>query len=240
MNTVISQPRYIPALNYIARLCYTDLFVVFDTVQRQPREPHNRNRLLCNGEAKWVTIPINASSRAIIYDMKTAGVEWISQHKETIRNYYHHAPFFDMALTDLYFKGCEDVLTSRDLDFTDAMLQTYRNMGQLFSFEPKFIKASEINDKEIEEQYGPSKLLAICRKVGADLYISGPVGREYGVFEAFEGSGVDVLVHEFTHPVYPQINSPSFMPYMGFFDALFNIGRDRLTALIHQPLNLVK
>ncbi|MBN1197727.1 MAG: WbqC family protein [Bacteroidales bacterium] len=240
MNTVISQPRYIPALNYIARLCYTDLFVVFDTVQRQPREPHNRNRLLCNGEPKWVTIPINASSRAIIHDMKVAGSEWIRQHKDTIRSYYLHAPFFDVELMEIYYEGCEDMLISSDDDFTAAMLHTYRNLGRLLSFEPKFVRASEINDKEIEQQYGPAKLLAICRKVGADLYISGPVGREYGVVDAFSGSGVDVLIHEYTHPVYQQIGPSSFVPYMGFFDALFNIGRDQLTALIHQPLNLVK
>jgi hypothetical protein len=240
MNTIISQPRYIPALNYIARLCYTDLFVVFDTVQRQPREPHNRNRLLCNGDPKWVTIPINASSRAIIHEMKMAGTEWIQQHKDTIRNYYLHAPYFDTALMDLYYDGVEDSLISGDYDFTDAMLQTYRNMGILFDFEPKFVRASAINDEEIEQSFGPEKLMAICNKIGADLYISGPVGREYGVFEAFEGSGVDVLIHEYTHPVYPQINTAEFIPYMGFFDALFNLGREKLTALIHEPLNLVK
>ncbi len=240
MNTVISQPRYIPALNYIARLCYTDLFVVFDTVQRQPREPHNRNRLLCNGEPKWVTIPINASSRAIIDEMKVAGIEWIQQHKDTIRNYYLHAPYFDMTLMDSYYEGVEDTLISSDYDFTTAMLQTYSNIGNLFGFEPKVIRASEINNEEIDQHYGPDKLMAICRKIEADLYISGPVGREYGVFEAFKGSGVDVLIHEYTHPVYEQVNTSAFVPYMGFFDALFNMGRDNLTEIIHDPLNLVK
>lgn len=240
MNTVISQPRYIPALNYISRLCYTDLFVVFDTVQRQPREPHNRNRLLCNGEPKWVTIPINASSRAIINEMKVAGAEWIKQHKDTIRSYYLHAPFFDRTFMEMYYQGCEDSLISSDDDFTTVMLQTYHNLGQLFDFEPKVVRASAINDEEIDQHFGPGKLMVICRKVGADLYISGPVGREYGVFEAFQGSGVDVLIHEYTHPVYEQVNTSAFVPYMGFFDALFNIGRDRLTELIHQPLTLVK
>ncbi|NQV03226.1 MAG: WbqC family protein [Bacteroidia bacterium] len=240
MNTVISQPRYIPALNYLARLCYTDLFVVFDTVQRQPREPHNRNRLLCNGEPKWVTIPINASSRAMIDEMKVAGTEWIQQHKDTIRNYYLHAPFFEMDLMDLYYEGVEDVLTSNDYDFTTAILHTFSNLGRMLNFTPKVVKASEINDEEIEQNFGPDKLLAICKKVDADLYISGPVGREYGVFEAFEGSGVDVLIHEYTHPVYEQINTSAFVPYMGFFDTLFNIGREKLTELIHEPLNLVK
>lgn len=240
MNTIISQPRYIPALNYIARLCYTNLFVVFDTVQRQPREPHNRNRLLCNGEPKWVTIPINASSRAMIDEMKVAGTEWIQQHKDTIRNYYLYAPYFDIILLNEYYEGVEDVLFENDYDFTAAMLQTFKNIGRLFDFEPKTVRASAINDEEIDRHFGPDKLMAICKKVGADLYISGPVGREYGVFEAFEGSGVDVLIHEYTHPSYPQINTPEFVPYMGFFDALFNVGKDKLAELIHEPLHLVK
>ncbi len=239
MNIIISQPRYLPALNYVNRLCCADSFMVFDIIQRQPREPHNRNKLLCNGEPKWLTIPINASNRALIYDMKVAGIDWIQQHKDTIRNYYLHAPYFEKEYIDLYFQGIDDVLMTSDFDFTTSIMQTFSNLGELLDFKPRLIKSSDINNDTIEQALGPDKLMALCQKAGANLYISGPAGRGYRVIDAFQGSGVDVLFHDYTHPIYDQVNTSEFIPYMGFFDALFNLGRDQLIELIKQPMHLI-
>jgi hypothetical protein len=239
VNIIISQPRYLPALSYVNRLCCADLFIVFDIVQRQPREPHNRNRLLCNGQPKWITIPIAASNRAMISEMKVAGNEWIQQHKDTINSYYFHAPYYNKDFVDLYFRGIDDLLTASDYDFTACIVQTFLNLGELLDFKPNVLKASEINDELIEHSTGPEKLNAICKKMGAGSYISGPAGREYGVEDAFRGSGVEVLFHSYDHPVYAQSKSPAFVPYMGFFDALFNLGKEPLTGLVRTQMTLI-
>jgi len=175
----------------------------------------------------------------MIYEMKVAGSEWIQQHKETIRNYYLHAPYYNKEYVELYFRGIEDVLVASDFDFTTCIVHTFMNLGELLDFKPILVKASEINDEVIDSSLGPDKLKAICLKTGAGLYISGPAGRDYGVADAFHGSGVEVVFHAYDHPVYKQIDAPTFVPYMGFFDALFNMGKDQLINLIKKPMNLI-
>ena len=63
---VISQPRYLPALNYLQRLYFADIFVIFDVVQREVRGFENRNKLLLP-KPKWLTIPVSSSGREKIY-----------------------------------------------------------------------------------------------------------------------------------------------------------------------------
>ena len=47
MKTVaISQPRYLPAINYLDRIVRADVFVLLDTCQHQPRAFEHRNRVL--------------------------------------------------------------------------------------------------------------------------------------------------------------------------------------------------
>jgi hypothetical protein len=58
MKIVISQPRYLPTLNYLIRLYFSDCFVLLDNVQRQARGYENRNKLLMPS-AKWLSISIS-------------------------------------------------------------------------------------------------------------------------------------------------------------------------------------
>lgn len=237
MKVVISQPRYLPALNYINRLAKCDRFILLDTVQRQSRGWENRNKLLCNGNAKWVSIPIDSSSRALISDTQIKGVDWINNHKNTIRNYYRQADCYDEDQLESYYKNVENTLKANDHSFTETILQTIRNLESMLDFECDIVKASELEPNRNHWLTGPEELKRIAKLAGATVYVSGPNAKEYGIEEVFDE--IDVEYHEYDHPIYDQ-QKDSFTEYLGFFDALYHTGYEQVNKWVHQELDTTK
>lgn len=233
MKIIVSQPRYLPALNYINRLANADMFILLDTVQRQARGWENRNKLLCNGSAKWLTIPIESSSRALICNTKIKGNDWVDDHKNTVRNYYSGAPFFDEAVIQAYYSGFEEVLDRDDSSFTAIIEKSIRNLESILSFESNLIRASSLNSNREDWTKGPEELKRIANLAGAATYISGPNAKEYGIEDVFKK--IDVEYHNYDHPVYDQ-KQEKFTEYLGFFDAVFYAGADQVSHWINKEL----
>jgi hypothetical protein len=84
-------------------------------------------------------------------------------------------------------------------------------------------------------------LANLTRYVDAEIYLSGPGGKDYlevssdpninkdsheehkQYIKSFDGYPVEVVFQNYEHPVYPQ-RFPGFVPYMSSIDMLFNLG----------------
>lgn len=236
MKIIVSQPRYLPALNYINRLANADKFILLDTVQRQARGWENRNKLLCNGNGKWLSIPIESSSRALICDTKIKGSAWIDDHKNTVRNYYQKAPYFDESIIQMYYSGIEDSLEEDDFSFTATIEKSIENLENILAFKSNVLRASSLNMDRDDWTTGPGELKRIAKLAGASTYISGPNAKEYGIEDVFDT--IKVRYHDYEHPVYKQGNK-DFIEYLGFFDAVFYAGVDTVSEWINRNLNTV-
>ncbi len=232
MKIVISQPRYLPALNYLQRLYNADLFIFLDDVQRQGRGFENRNKVLLNGKEKMLTIPILSSSRDVIYNTLVKGSDWKIEHLNLLKTAYSKHKFFDLDfLNDLYCGNDEDLF------FSNITITHLIKISNYLGFEFSYIKASELNiDHSCK---GPRHLYDIAREVKATTYISGENGRDYGVADAFSND-ISVLYHFFSHPIYTQVKSNNFIPWLSFFDALFTMGRKYVLSIVSNPLQLKK
>jgi hypothetical protein len=222
---VISQPRYLPAITYCQRLFFADKFVILDNVQRQTRGFENRNRVLVNGEKKWITIPSKSSSRALIRNTAIQGNDWIADHKQKLYDYYSAAPYFDESYIERYYGDIDKIIDEINYDFTETLIYLIKNLCSIFHFSPDIIRASSMGSAAIEEAAGPDKLLEIAKFVDADIYVSGLNGREYGIIETFQESNTKVKFHADTPERYDQkLADGNFEPNMAFFDALFYAG----------------
>lgn len=237
MNVVISQPRYLPALNYLQRLYSADTFVILDSVQRQARGWENRNKIIVNGQERWLTIPISSSTRARIDQTYISGANWLFEHEELILQAYSKAPYFDRALVDLYYSGVAKLLEDNEIGFSQVILKLIHNCCKIFDFIPNIKISSKLTD--LEAAIGAEKLSRICSKLNATTYISGPNGKQYNIDKVFAGLKINVKYHMFEHPIYKQMNRDSFLPYMCFFDVLFSIGLNATKDLISTPLVLL-
>src|SRR6056297_2832612 len=157
MNVIISQPRYLPAINYVNRLAQAENFILLDTVQRQSRGWENRNRLLCQGQPKWITIPISSSSRALICDTFAKDGDWIYKHESAIKQYYKSAPFFDERLLSRYFDPIHNSVKNNDLNFSKLIRASIDGLEDIFEFRSHVVSASDLDCNRANWERGPEE-----------------------------------------------------------------------------------
>jgi hypothetical protein len=71
----------------------------------------------------------------------------------------------------------------------------------------------------------------MCKKLGADLYIFGALGKNYTKEKDFAKKGIKIYFQEYKHPIYSQMQD-GFLPYMSIIDLLFNCGNNSLEVLM--------
>ncbi len=220
MKVAISQPRYLPALNYIQRIAIVDIFVLLDDVQHS-REFENRNRIKTPNGPIWLTIPCKGKRhRKNINELRISGWGWIDKHKRTIYLNYKKAKFFSEDFLEYLY----DINKTSD-SLTDILEEHLKKICEYFNIKTKIIRSSELEVKE----KGEKKLYLICKRLGATTYISGPMGRNY-IKDKWEN--IEVLYHDFEYPQHKQLWG-DFIPWMAFIDPLFNEGKNFVKEIIH-------
>ncbi|HXW98956.1 MAG TPA: WbqC family protein, partial [Methanomicrobiales archaeon] len=108
----------------------------------------------------------------------------------------------------------------------EVLVEPLRFLLKSLGIRTRILLSSEIGVKGTKDE----RLLAICRELGADSYLSGPSGKDYLDLAPWKAAGIGVHFHDYRHPVYPQVQG-DFLPEMSVIDLLFNCGRDSLRVL---------
>ena len=66
-------------------------------------------------------------------------------------------------------------------------------------------------------------VLDMRKKIGANTYIFGELGKDYADEHAFKNSGITPIFQNYQHPSYPQLHG-KFIPHLSIIDLLFNEG----------------
>lgn len=226
---VISQPRYLPACNYLHRMILADVFVYLDTVRYTPRDWENRNRVKTAGGPVWLSVPVIRRKRdqRIFETLIDNEQNWDQKHLRTLRHAYGKAPFYDAHADAL-----EDIYSARWERLIDLNCQIVEYACKVMDIDCTFVRASELG--VVGE--GESLLIDICKNIEASVYLSGNLGRKYINKNSWENEGIDVVYHDYVHPEYPQING-EFLPWMCFLDLLFNCGPKSRAVLLRGNLS---
>lgn len=218
MIVTIHQPEHLPWLGFFHKMRRADRFVILDNVQYRTNYFQNRNRVLGANGPFWLTVPVRsrghvASSIAdIVIDDSQA---WGERHRKSLEACYGRHPHFrryaDVLRTIL------DSPWQRLADLNLAIIEAFRSALDIGT---PMVRASELG----VEGRGSELLLAICERMGAATYLSGPSGRDYLDESLFANRGIAVQYHEFHHPVYPQRHANEFVSHLTALDALANLG----------------
>jgi hypothetical protein len=226
VTAAIMQPTYLPYLGYFQLMAASDVFVFLDDVQFARRSWQSRNRILtANGEL-MLTVPVRKHDRdTAISDIEIDDSQgWRDKHLTAMRHAYGKRPGFAEG-----FAFVSEQLAlhpgGKLADLTCGMaVAAAARMG----LTPRFARASELGADGARSEH----LLAICRAVEATQYVS-PMGsadymEEDGVFAA---AAFPARFLAFQPASYPQ-GSDAFTPFMGFVDALMNVGWSGMAALV--------
>lgn len=217
MTVVVLQPGYLPWLGFFDQLRRADVFVYYDDVQYDKHGWRNRNRIKTQAGPLWLTVPVRHGGlglptiREVEIDARTA---WPRKHVASIRQAYAAAPFLED-----YVPALEELLHRRWEHLVDLDIAVIDLMASWFGLIRRIERSSALNiggDKT-------ERLVNICRRFGASIYLSGAAARDYLEVPRFEQNGINVEWQQFEHPVYPQLHG-AFIPYLSALDLLLNCG----------------
>jgi hypothetical protein len=218
MIVSIHQPAYLPWLGYFDRIRQSDCFVFLDTVQFQKNSFQNRNRIRTPAGSQWLTVPVQTKGTLHSTPLSKLAINnrinWREKHLKSIRQNYAKAPFRDRVLDYL------EIVYDRPWErLADLCWSTLQHFTQQFDLRCNLIRASDL------PPFGERKsalIERICLHLGADEYLSGPLGRDYLDATSFAKAAIRIRYHDYKHPLYPQAYS-GFEPGMAAIDYLMNV-----------------
>ena len=232
----ISQPRYLPAINYLQRIYHSDVFIFLDDCQHQRRAFEHRNKILkpneqLSLESQWLSLKIDKSSgsRPLIKDVNFVSLrENLQDHAKIIAQTYGQ----NSLAYEAFRETCELVVSSNDdaVSFVDfcrkQILAIYGYLG--ISLETELLFSSSLPG----DSSGSSRLLECAVATSSKCYISGPNGRNYLTASDFEEKNIKIMYHDFLFPRYSQFSSDDFLPWMAWIDMLNSVGINATAKVI--------
>ena len=217
----VHQPQYIPWLGYFDKIDKSDYFVFLDQVQYKPREYQNRNRIRTKNGWLWLTVPVKSKGlgRQRICDVKIDNdTNWQNKHLQSLKSCYSKAPFFKE-----YYSFFESVYSAKWEQLTELNIHIIKYLLKELNIETPFYHESEIGTCS----KATDRIIEICKKLKADVYLSGIGGKSYLEEAKFAQAKIRLDYQDYHnqpyHQQYTDRVSP-FLPNMSVIDLLFNEG----------------
>jgi hypothetical protein len=226
----ILQPNYIPWLGNFDLIAQSDVWVWYDDVQYTRRDWRNRNRVAGRSEPVWLTIPVSHGPRSQrICDVAIdSSRPWAHRHLETFRHLYSRAPYA-APVDDIL----NDSLTAGHHRLVDLVIEINEKLCRLLGIDREFVRSSTLAGVTGRKS---ERLIAICRRLGAGTYLSGPAGEDYLDASAFEDAGIALRYAFYDYPPYARGGQP-FVANLSVIDPLCWTGAAATAALLHRRVD---
>ena len=227
------QSHYLPGMRYFAKIMSVDKFVLVDHVQFVKKEWQNRNMIKTQKGSLWLSVPVIVKGR---FDQTINKVEidnqknWGRDHWRSIEFNYRKATYFEEYKD--FFKA---VYNRKWEKLVDINLEIINFLLKELGIKKEIIMSSTLN------LTGKSTdlLVELCKKLGADTYMSGQQSKTYVDLEKIKAANLKHIFIKFNYPTYTQ-QFGSFLPNISTIDALLNIGGDETRKLLNASIEFEK
>lgn len=213
---LITQSNYIPWKGYFDSIQRVDEVILLDEVQFTKRDWRNRNQIKTPDGLLWLTIPVNASGRKPIWDIRVSDPSWGVTHWKSLKQNYCKSEYFHSlsgSLEKLYLDFDETRLSLINARFLLGIMDVLR-------IQTPIKWSHDYGQFEGKNQ----RLIDLCLKAGATDYYSGPAAKAYLDEDLFSESGIRVHWLDYSnYPVYPQLYG-EFAHNVSVLDLIFNTG----------------
>ncbi|MGV0959932.1 MAG: WbqC family protein [Limnohabitans sp.] len=186
-SLAIMQPYFFPYIGYWQLINAVDCFVIYDDVNYKPRGWINRNRLLINGEARYMTAPLqHASQNTRICDIfLESSTNWRDKLIRMIEITYRNALYFSEI-----FPVLANTIDNRTDNLSEYLTNNLMKIASFLEINTKFIPTSQWymnNDFK-----GQDRIIDICKREAATTYINPQGGEDLYDQTAFINSGLNL------------------------------------------------
>lgn len=188
MKAAVMQPYLFPYIGYWQLINAADIFVILDDVNFIKRGYINRNSILINGKPFLFSIPVkDVSQNRLIKDTRLCFDE--REKKKFLARVeaaYRKAPCFDSI-----FPLVRTIIEYDTEDLTDYIWNSIDLVNQYLKIATIVVKSSEIGKDNT--LIGQDRIIEICRRIHADIYINPSGGRELYHACNFEEHGIELF-----------------------------------------------
>lgn len=227
MKCAVMQPMYLPWAGYFNLITSVDKFYYLDDAQYERGTWQNRNRILLNGQAQFLTVPVRREHLGQpICDVRVdpIDVSWRRKHAETIRYAYLRAPHGKelRPVSDLILEAERTGLAELNIALTEQLCMMLR-------IETPRERAAPL---QIGVPRSP-KIIELCRRAGCEHYLSPQGSRDYLTEDRFsELSEVRLAFQEFTPASYAQGLGDTFVSHLSVVDVIAYLGLEAARAYV--------
>lgn len=226
MKLAVMQPYLLPYMGYFQLMAAVDKFVVYDDVQFIKGGWINRNRILLGGREHLFTAPLlGASSNRLISELElVTKPDWRGKLLRTIEQAYRSAPQFSQVLPLL-----SDVITCPERQLSGYLVHCLRELKIYLDIPTKLITTSAAYQNQGLK--GQERILDICQREEASVYVNASGGRELYNPEAFREKGIALRFLD-SEPFEYNQGTAQFHPSLSVVDVLMFHDREEVRALL--------
>jgi len=216
----IHQPSYWPWLGLLDKIAKSRDFILLDNAQVSKGTYQYRNIFYCEGKAKHLTLPTRIHLGDTFNDLTFNNTNGAINHFDVLKNYYRKARYHDEIMEVI-----EPLYSVSYIKPIDLLIATMRASMTILEIDSAFYLASSYL---VEGKKG-DMVLNLCKQHGASSYLAGQGSKNYmaAYLDKFHNNGLEVLWHQFQHPIYQQNPNEDFVVGLSCLDILFFNGIER-------------
>jgi hypothetical protein len=226
MKLAIMQPYLFPYIGYFQLINAVDKFVLLDDVNYISRGWINRNRILINGDAQLISVPLkNASQNRLINEIEIVNDQkWREKLLRTFQFNYKKAPFFNDV-----FHLVEKIILNKEKSISTFIFNSINDINKYFAIKTIIEPSSaKYNTKNLKAE---QKVLNICIQEKATTYINPIGGTELYSKQLFKDNNLDLFFLKTKEIVYIQ-NCKNFIPWLSIIDVMMFNSVDRIRVML--------
>ena len=206
-----------PWKGYFELINYADEFYFHDDVKYTKNDWRNRNQIFLNYKKKWITIPCGVKGNRKINEVFIADHKWKKKHFNMIYEAYRSSEYYKDYIEFFHNFYLENKLDN--LSQINKFLIKYISK-KILNIDTKFFDVEDLNISSKKQD----RVFDICKKVGANIYISGPNGKNYLKEKDFDNQ--EIRLEYFNYGPYLKYNqfSNKFNDTISILDLIFHCG----------------
>lgn len=215
MRIAIMQPYFMPYIGYFQLINAVDEFIVYDNIQFTKKGWINRNRILVNGSDAYFTLPLKKDSDYLEIKNRFLANSFDFERKRILNRIsesYRKAPFFKQT-----YEVLERCMIYEDNNLFNFIFHSIRELVNYLNIDTKLtISSTLLINHHLK---GEEKVLAICKKQQAAVYINPVGGVNLYKKEEFRSHNVELQFQKSNTIVYKQLNN-EFVPFLSIIDVM--------------------
>ena len=205
-----------------------DVFVVYDNIEYTKKGWINRNRILVNGKDEYISLPLKKGSDFLQVKDRFLSDSWKSERNKLLNKIsacYRKAPCFSAT-----FSLIENVLMFEDDNLFNFIFNSLKVVKEYLGLPAQLVVSSTINiDHTLKSE---SKVLAICKELGATQYINPIGGVELYNKEVFENEGLELQFLQAKNVIYYQFEN-DFVPWLSILDVMMFNSKEKVQHFLY-------